>query len=196
MLQELRCFPFLCFWIWFAFAWQQMSSHREAKAEHVTVCQILTNPSAYRQKHVVVTGWIRWDRDSFALADDTCHTTLRTGNHQWKRAICLRSADDDSISEEQSLALFGATVSLHQAPLWRKEVRIQASLIGILESRNRYVAQEVEGGQFSLNGYCHMDEFPARLNYRGVERFVIYYTPFVQDIDTHVKPQRPLQPDR
>lgn len=175
MFQALSGIVLIASWVLREGAFTSTRETHENGPVRVTVCQLLSNPSIYRGKIVVVTGWIYWDRDSFALADENCSTTLRTGRHQWMRAICLRAVEGKSLPLGYSLEAFGSTVYLHQVLLWKNTVRIEASLFGQVDSREQYSAIPLGEGKYSLNGYCHMYQFPARLDYSGVERLTIYY---------------------
>jgi hypothetical protein len=141
----------------------------------VTVCQILSDPTAYRGKTVYLSGRIEWDRESFALAGDKCQNTLRTGQHQWLASICLHSSDSAPEPLMRSQALFYDAVRLYEVPLKKGEVRIEATLVGGIEAREEYSARPLSSGRFALNGYCHLNQLPAQLVYSGVIQWTIRY---------------------
>ncbi|MGJ5816413.1 hypothetical protein [Paludibaculum fermentans] len=173
-LMRASVFIVLCGTRLAAFANEADDQEQPAEA---TVCQVVSNPSAYQGKLVHLTGRIEWDRDSFALAADQCDTALRTGGHQWLSRICLGASGRAEDPMKHSRELFYSAVRLYEAAIMSGEVRLIASFVGRIEARAAYSALPLGGGGFGLNGYCHMYQFPARLIYSGVPQWTFRYIP-------------------
>lgn len=167
------------------------------RPDQISVCQLLENPSVFDGKTVVVSGWIHWDRESFALEGKECSNTLRTGEYEWIRAICLKVSDEPAKPLQRSRELFYELFKLYQWQIVGGEVRIYASLFGKVQSRQKYEAHPLGGGRYLPNGYCHLRQFPAIIQYSGVDQIIVYYLPkpstFHDILQSHPAGQEPGQ---
>lgn len=132
----------------------------DAGRVHGDACEVLLNPGAYQGKGVRVRGTLEYSREGNSIAFPNCRTGMKTSGYEWSRSICYGTP----ASDPAATSLLAASDDLLQAifaPWVGGTVRVEIELSGTIVAREQYKATQLGDGQFSLNGFCFLGQYPA-----------------------------------
>jgi hypothetical protein len=141
--------------------------------ESFTVCEILRNLPKYADKDVEIKGeWIQTYHGTTVRA--TCAEQLRTGDHLWPNAIWVQFP---WLEEENPVDFTADKDGLQRA---RNEGRksspddvVLATFIGRLQARERLQVTRRKDGTTVVNGFGHLNAYPAQLVVRSITRVTV-----------------------
>ena len=152
----------------------QTSSTASEDVRVYSVCDIVSNLSYFRNRTVLVRGWIRSGREIFVISGIDCPNAFVTQGHTWPNSISLSSTDETRpgvemppwSSDRRDMARLREQIKAAQ----QQSLAVEATVEGMIIARapSEYVVVRRRDGWVATNGFGHLGGCPAMIFIKSV----------------------------
>ena len=150
---------------------------QQVPVSSLTVCELMNDLTAHRDKIVAVRGEYVFSREVTCLAGEPwCMTKFVTNGFVWPVAIDIKGPS--YYLRETGKSAFPVTEGdfkttedlVQMSRSLRKGEKLEVTLVGLLRARKEYrVGRNADGALTSGSGFGHLNTFPAQLIVKRVE---------------------------